>query len=83
MRVVDHGDQRDPAQNVADERWDYVPADYVVPGCHTAACQVKNLDGSRHDVYKRYFTAEGLAAELGGGDTLHAGRWFVAVRARV
>jgi len=22
-----------------------------------------------------------LAAELGGGETLHAGRWFVAVRA--
>jgi demethylmenaquinone methyltransferase/2-methoxy-6-polyprenyl-1,4-benzoquinol methylase len=36
-------------------------------------------DGSRHEVYKRYFTAEGLAGELGGGRTLHAGRWFVAV----
>ena len=38
-------------------------------------------DGSRWEVYKRYFTPEGLAEELGGGDTLHAGRWFVAVRA--
>jgi demethylmenaquinone methyltransferase/2-methoxy-6-polyprenyl-1,4-benzoquinol methylase len=38
-------------------------------------------DGSRHRVYKRYFTAEGLAAELGGGEVLHAGPWFVAVRA--
>ncbi len=38
-------------------------------------------DGSLHRVYKRYFTAEGLAAELGGGETLMAGRWFVAVRA--
>jgi len=38
-------------------------------------------DGSRHAVYKRYFTPAGLAAELGGGETLHAGRWFVAVRA--
>ena len=37
-------------------------------------------DGSRHHVYKRYFTAEGLAHELGGGDVLHGGRWFVAVR---
>jgi demethylmenaquinone methyltransferase/2-methoxy-6-polyprenyl-1,4-benzoquinol methylase len=37
-------------------------------------------DGSRWDVYKRYFTAQGLAQELGGGDTLFAGRWFVAVR---
>lgn len=39
-------------------------------------------DGSRHRVYKRWFTAEGLAAELGGGETVHAGPWFVAVLAR-
>jgi demethylmenaquinone methyltransferase/2-methoxy-6-polyprenyl-1,4-benzoquinol methylase len=37
-------------------------------------------DGSRWEVYKRYFTPEQLAAELGGGETVHAGRWFVAVR---
>lgn len=37
-------------------------------------------DGATFHVYKRYFTAEGLAEELGGGETLHAGRWFVAVR---
>jgi ubiquinone/menaquinone biosynthesis C-methylase UbiE len=37
-------------------------------------------DGSRWHVYKRYFTPEGLAAELGGGETLFAGRWFVVVR---
>jgi len=37
-------------------------------------------DGSRWEVYKRYFTADGLADELGGGETLFAGRWFVAVR---
>jgi ubiquinone/menaquinone biosynthesis C-methylase UbiE len=37
-------------------------------------------DGSRHRVYKRWFTAEALAAELGGETaTVHAGRWFVAV----
>jgi ubiquinone/menaquinone biosynthesis C-methylase UbiE len=38
-------------------------------------------DGSRWEVYKRYLTAEGLARELGGGRVVHAGRWFVAVRA--
>jgi ubiquinone/menaquinone biosynthesis C-methylase UbiE len=38
-------------------------------------------DGSRWEVYKRYFTAAGLADELGGGRVVHAGRWFVAVRA--
>jgi ubiquinone/menaquinone biosynthesis C-methylase UbiE len=37
-------------------------------------------DGSRWTVLKRCFTAEALLAELGGGETLHAGRWFVAVR---
>jgi ubiquinone/menaquinone biosynthesis C-methylase UbiE len=38
-------------------------------------------DGSRHTVYKRFFAPEELAAELGGGRVLHAGRWFVAVAA--
>jgi demethylmenaquinone methyltransferase/2-methoxy-6-polyprenyl-1,4-benzoquinol methylase len=38
-------------------------------------------DGSRHRVYKRFFDGEGLAAELGGGELLHAGEWFVVVRA--
>jgi len=37
-------------------------------------------DGSRWQVYKRYFEAEMLASELGGGETLFAGDWFVAVR---
>jgi hypothetical protein len=37
-------------------------------------------DGSRWEVYKRYFEPEGLAAELDGGETVFAGRWFVAVR---
>jgi ubiquinone/menaquinone biosynthesis C-methylase UbiE len=37
-------------------------------------------DGSRWEVYKRYFEPDALADELGGGETLHAGRWFVAVR---
>ena len=36
-------------------------------------------DGSRHRVYKRYFTPEQLSQELGGGRVVHAGRWFVAV----
>ncbi|MBA3348776.1 MAG: methyltransferase domain-containing protein [Actinobacteria bacterium] len=38
-------------------------------------------DGSRWEVYKRWFIAAGLASELGGGAVLHDGRWFVAVRA--
>jgi ubiquinone/menaquinone biosynthesis C-methylase UbiE len=50
-------------------------------GVEPEATQQRILnDGSVHAVYKRYFEAEQLAEELGGGDVLHAGRWFVAVR---
>jgi demethylmenaquinone methyltransferase/2-methoxy-6-polyprenyl-1,4-benzoquinol methylase len=36
-------------------------------------------DGSAFRVYKRYFDADALAGELGGGTVLHAGEWFVIV----
>ena len=39
-------------------------------------------DGSTHYVYKRFFTAAGLIDELGGGEVLHEGRWFVIVASR-
>jgi len=38
-------------------------------------------DGSRWQVYKRFFEPDSLADELGGGRILFAGRWFVAVQA--
>jgi len=38
-------------------------------------------DGSRWQVYKRYFEPDSLADELGGGRTLFAGRWFVVHQA--
>jgi len=37
-------------------------------------------DGSRWEVYKRYFEPDELVQEFGGGETVFAGRWFVAVR---
>ena len=37
-------------------------------------------DGSRHQVFKRYLTADELAAEI-AGEVLLSGRWFVAARA--
>ena len=37
-------------------------------------------DGSRWDIFKRYFEPRELADELGGGETIFAGRWFVGVR---
>jgi ubiquinone/menaquinone biosynthesis C-methylase UbiE len=38
-------------------------------------------DGSRWTVYKRVFTGAELVNELGGGEVLHEGRYFVVVRA--
>ena len=50
------------------------------PGGRPEEWQERRLnDGSRHRVYKRFFTPDGLAAELGGGRVLHAGHWFVMV----
>jgi demethylmenaquinone methyltransferase/2-methoxy-6-polyprenyl-1,4-benzoquinol methylase len=39
-------------------------------------------DGSRYEVYKRFFDPEALAQELGGGSVLHTSRWFVMVSSR-
>jgi hypothetical protein len=36
-------------------------------------------DGANHRHYRRAYTAEELAEELGGGEVLHAGRWFAVV----
>ena len=38
------------------------------------------LDGSQWQVYKRYFTGEQLVQELGGGDVVFEGQWFVVAR---
>jgi ubiquinone/menaquinone biosynthesis C-methylase UbiE len=38
-------------------------------------------DGSKWQVYKRFFTPDELAGELGGGRTVFAGNWFVVVEA--
>ena len=38
-------------------------------------------DGSSHQVYKRYFTPEALARELGGGSTIFVNELFVMHRA--
>jgi ubiquinone/menaquinone biosynthesis C-methylase UbiE len=36
-------------------------------------------DGSRHRVYKRFFTPAGLIDELQGGEVVYDGRYFLAV----
>ena len=51
------------------------------PGEELAAWQERVLqDGSRWRVFKRVFDPDDLASEL-GGEILHAGDWFVVVRA--
>jgi SAM-dependent methyltransferase len=40
-------------------------------------------DGSRHRVFKRFLTGPALADELGGGEVLLDGGWFIAARARL
>ena len=67
-----------------------VATELVVVDASRAAAEVDEImqervlnDGSRWEVYKRWFTGSGLADELGGGEVLHEGRWFVVVRAPV
>jgi ubiquinone/menaquinone biosynthesis C-methylase UbiE len=38
------------------------------------------VDGTVWPVFKRFFLPEQLVGELGGGEVLHAGAWFVVVR---
>jgi len=52
------------------------------PGGVAEEWQERTLsDGSRFEVFKRFFTADGLAEELGGGEVLFDGEWFVMARA--
>jgi demethylmenaquinone methyltransferase/2-methoxy-6-polyprenyl-1,4-benzoquinol methylase len=37
-------------------------------------------DGSRHRVFKRFLSSRRLREELGDGDVLHEGEWFVVYR---
>jgi ubiquinone/menaquinone biosynthesis C-methylase UbiE len=53
------------------------------PGVAAESIQERVLkNGSRHRVYKRYFTPEMLSGETGATEILHAGTWFVAALRR-
>jgi ubiquinone/menaquinone biosynthesis C-methylase UbiE len=67
------------ARRVADE---LVVVDAAVrPDHEPEEIQQRELpDGTVWPVLKRYFTPESLLAELGGGETLHSGPWFVVTR---
>jgi demethylmenaquinone methyltransferase/2-methoxy-6-polyprenyl-1,4-benzoquinol methylase len=50
------------------------------PGADSEEWEQRILNnGSRHEVYKRFFTGPQLARELGGGKVLYGGKWFVVV----
>jgi demethylmenaquinone methyltransferase/2-methoxy-6-polyprenyl-1,4-benzoquinol methylase len=52
----------------------------IRPGRLHDQWQTRELnDGSRFEVFKRYFDPEQLVAELGGGRVAHRGRWFLMV----
>ncbi len=54
----------------------------IQPGTEATRREERVLkDGSRWTVYKRLFTGAELAGELGNGEVLHEGRYFVVVRA--
>ena len=69
----------DEARRVADE---LVVADAARrPGHEPDEWQQREIsDGSIWPVFKRFFLPEQLVEEIGGGDTLFAGEWFVVVR---
>jgi SAM-dependent methyltransferase len=69
----------DVAARLADEL--VITDSALRPDGEAEAWQERTLnDGTRHRVYKRWFTAAGLAEELGGGEPVHDGPWFVSVR---
>ncbi len=54
----------------------------IQPGTEATRREERVLkDGSRWTVYKRLFTGAELAGELGNGEVLHEGPYFVVVRA--
>jgi hypothetical protein len=69
------------------QAWRIAPELVVVDAAlrpdHEAEEQQERIlnDGSRFEVYKRYFDAGLLARELGGGTVIHQSPWFVAVSA--
>jgi hypothetical protein len=52
------------------------------PGHEPEEWQQRTIaDGTPFPVFKRFFRPEQLVEELGGGEVLFAGDWFVLVRA--
>ena len=77
LPLPDRGRFLAEARRVADELVLVEPTPEWEPGAGTEGWEDRALsDGSRYEIYRRYFTAEALAAEM-GGRALFAGRWVV------
>jgi demethylmenaquinone methyltransferase/2-methoxy-6-polyprenyl-1,4-benzoquinol methylase len=78
--------EEDERTRFLDEARRVAPELVVVGSVHEQGAEARRWeervlkDGSRWTVFKRVFTGEELAAELGGGEVLHEGQWFVVVR---
>jgi len=79
LPLPDRGRFLDEARRVADELILVEPTPVWEPGGRTEGWEERALnDGTRYEIYRRYFTAEALAEEL-DGRSLFAGRWVVMV----
>lgn len=77
----DRGRFLDEARRVGDELIVVEPTPAWAAGRAVEGWEERALnDGSRYEIYRRYFTPEALAREL-DGRVLFAGRWMVLVKA--
>ena len=83
LRGTECGRFLDEARRVAGEIVLVEPTRKFSPTGRSEGWEERLLsDGSRYTIYRRYFTAEGLAEEL-DGRVLLAGRWVVMAAARL
>jgi SAM-dependent methyltransferase len=77
LPLEDRGRFLDEARRVGSEVILVEPTPEWVPSGRTEGWEERGLsDGSRYEIYRRYFTAETFAREL-DGRILFAGRWMV------
>jgi SAM-dependent methyltransferase len=82
LPLEDRGRFLAEARRVADELILVEPTPEWTPCGQAQGWEERGLsDGSRYEIYRRYFTPEALTEEL-GGRILFAGRWVVMVAVR-
>lgn len=80
LPLEDQGRFLEEARRVGDELILVEPTPEWVPSGRAEGWEERGLsDGSRYEIYRRYFTAETLTAEL-DGRILFAGRWMVMAK---